>query len=772
MSKFLVHLGFLSLVLAIDIQATTSKGPSWREVSSTTLDNSTVSLIEPNIGGRAALCSWVVEDKDSGKNTTNILVGTIGGNGKCGINKLVYNLSKKDPTITSVNIDLNGFRPRAILRTNNGVLYLTANSDTSSDWLAHWKLQKDNANKDKTKAKYLLAALETPKELLGGVWVSIDDGDTWIELLTIDGKSIMNAGYMACYRVDTKNKSDDDTVIRVGGAGISSTEIAHFTDRYKAEEYKEYTQVRLQNCCSATVAHIAPDYIKIKSLGGSNYFVISAMVNGTKSNCNGILTRIGELPISYDGTDLQLNAIKFSYVIANHLKEDKRGDLIASYVNFGTPIFGNYHNSIEAGENCEKPSHRLEDLYFLYKHDGESSTACPPEDYWHADIHKAESSAYKKHESSDTTDTTKDKYYNCVATYDNTGLFLAKLNSKKENIVEAYTGAIDKNLKAPSKYADDFSYPQEIVAQYDGFMAIANNENEVQIRKVSNSNDSFDKTVFDNSSFNRVMIAGVQPLDWHSSPSDRKRYNGRLIAIGQHSDQFLLKLYMLPTQSIAERANVNGVDTIKCKITGEPYAKVKYWFQQADSDGKFAQLTRSNIEAGCSSIVYKNEANLDQYGSYSVNTYKPKQTGKYRLVTSAVVGGFYCDCDINQPDNIGTPSNDIDIKIEHKFTRNDYWSEALSTGSGIASGMYVGFRVVSELNHVLVVPHPAHALRSGLSIGAFIGASIGASINFADIMLTHRSFYDHNYLTYVVPGVPIVIDMLHAVLYQSYYWLH
>ena len=114
MSKFLVPLGFLSLVLAIDIQAATSKGPSWREVSFTTLDNSTVSLIEPNIGGRAAFCSWIVEDKDSGKNATNILVGIIKGNGKCGINKLVYNLSKKDPTITSVDIDLNGFRPRAI----------------------------------------------------------------------------------------------------------------------------------------------------------------------------------------------------------------------------------------------------------------------------------------------------------------------------------------------------------------------------------------------------------------------------------------------------------------------------------------------------------------------------------------------------------------------------------------------------------------------------------------------------------------------------------
>ena len=688
------------------------------------------------------------------------------------------------------------------LRTNSGLLYLTANSGTSSDWLAHWKHQENNA-------KYTLAALETPTDLLGGVWVSINDGDTWAEL-TINDKSIMNAGYMTCYKADTENKSDD-TVIRVGGAGISSTEIVHFTDRYKAEEYREYTQVRLQNChnchfifgdttnChSADISSSTSSHIT--SLEGRNYFVSSAVGDGARSNCDRVLTRIGELPIRCDGTDLQLNAIRFSYVIDNRMRDEGDTKYIASYVNFGTPIFGNYYNDTKAGKDCEEPSHQLEiDSYFPYQHSGESPITCPPKDYWYANIHKAESSAYEKRESSDTTDTTKDKYYNCVATYDNTGLFLAKLNSKKENIVEAYTGAIDKNLKAPSKYADDFTYPQEIVAQYDGFMAIANNKNEVQIRKASNSNDGFDKTVFDNSSFDRVMIAGVQPLDWHSLLSDRRRYNGRLIAIGQHDDQFLLKLYMLPTQSFAKRAKINGVNTIKCKIAGEPYAKVKYWFQQADSDGKFAQLTRSNIEARSSLIVYKNEANLDQDGSYSVNTYEPKQTGKYRLVTSAVVGGFYCDCDINQPDNIGTPSNDIDIKMkpgaskkirlqdisgpdskDESKTNQNYWllgSMFSGACSGVSAGYYANNKMdnhflaaVNNLNnlnmqvhvqgmnvHLMSIPRKVY-----IPVCVVAGATVGAVANLVDRAITSPPNY------YVFTGCVIgtaVCGALYAMLY-------
>jgi hypothetical protein len=176
MSKIRMLLGFLLIALAIEAQAAIDTKSAWHQVSAINLGKD---LVEAHIGGRAALCSWVDEKPESkdengvvvtkSEGKTTIVVGVKDNKDTFGIKKLVYSLDKGEPIVTYAQINTKGFTPRSIVRTSNGVLYLTANKGINVAWSEHV-------------SEGMTTDLTSPKSLIGGVWVSVDDGDKWVEL--------------------------------------------------------------------------------------------------------------------------------------------------------------------------------------------------------------------------------------------------------------------------------------------------------------------------------------------------------------------------------------------------------------------------------------------------------------------------------------------------------------------------------------------------------------------------------------------------------------
>jgi hypothetical protein len=648
MSKRRVLLGLLLVVLTVDVRASIPNDALWRQVSS--IDLKRADLVEANIGGRAALCSWVEENK------TTILVGVKNKDGKHGISKLVYSLDKSEPIVTPTEIDLRGFIPRTILRTSSGVLYLTANTAINSEWKDHFSIK----NVTSTIPEEQRITLGTPGSLNGGVWVSIDNGKNWEELVNDSGKGIRNAGYMASYKPRGINDGTvDETAVRVGGAGISSTEIICFKNENSAKKTKN------------NKGHSS----RIQPLD-TYHFVISTVFDKIQDEfSNPILTRIGELPIRNDGVDSGKNAIRFTYAIDSvGCNGGGRDHAKVAKIGCGTPIFDTYCNTtkptetklLQLGNSC---GHRIENNAYTYQY---GDNKCFPDGYWkivhrnhegrlepynspgdkekgYKNIYSSYDNPYSGHPKDTNLGPTKDKYRNCVVSYDNSGLFLTKIQLSKEkqsteNIVEAYFGAIE-DMKAPDKSAS-FSNPQEVVAQYKDFMAIADGKQKIYIRSSRiNAGKAFYATDFEESvGINRTMITGIHPLDWHNE-NKQGSYNGRLIALGQSNDKLLVKLYMRTTKPEISYTTVGDKDALDYAITGEPYAKVKLWWQKANEDANFTSLTYNNIkDVNDAAIVTSSEITLDKDGRYeSTAPYLPKVTGKYRLVASAVVGGFYCD---------------------------------------------------------------------------------------------------------------------------------
>lgn len=83
----------------------------------------------------------------------------------------------------------------------------------------------------------------------------------------------MHAGYMACYKSLNVDGIVDKTAVRVGGAGISSTEIACFRDENSAKAFQKNTE-RLPTGTD-------PDVFKtlIQPLDNKYYFVISTVAD-------------------------------------------------------------------------------------------------------------------------------------------------------------------------------------------------------------------------------------------------------------------------------------------------------------------------------------------------------------------------------------------------------------------------------------------------------------------------------------------------------------
>jgi hypothetical protein len=663
MSKRRVLLGLLLVVLTVDVRATIDNDPLWRQVSSIDLK---ADLVEANIGGRAALCSWVE------KNKTTVLVGVkskhpvdIKNKNKIySIKKLVYSLGNQEPIITDTDISLE-FIPRTILRTSSGILYLTANTAINSAWRDHFDIKDVKS----TSFEQQRIRLASPESLNGGVWVSIDNGDKWVELTDISGKGIMNAGYIASYKPIGTNGTVDETAVRVGGAGISSREIICFKNENSANEHDN-------NKKSGSS--------RIQKLDDTHYFVISTVFDKIqgKASDDPIITRIGELPIDYYGMDSGKSAIRFSYVIDSYgCHGGGRDHAKVAKLGFETPIFDTPCSATDTiktedrqlGTDCRVKIKGSDSPKYLY-HYG-NTNGCFPDGYWriiHRN-HKGEldpfvsdqGKGYKNDYDSDndSKNPTKDKYRNCVVSYDNSGLFLTKIHLSKEkqnteNTVEAYLGAIG-DAKAPGKY---FSNPQEVVAQYNGFMAIADSQQQIYI-KSSRTDDDFHVTNFDTGALGRVMIAGVQPLDWHSTEDEIARYNGRLIAFGQLRNKFLVKLYMRATTAEISYTTVGDKEALDYKITGEPYAKVKLWWQKANEEDIFTELTYEKINANDVSIVDSSEIIIGKDGIFnSTEPYLPKAIGNYRLIASAVVGGFYCDYD-QQLKRMSSVSNSESINV-------------------------------------------------------------------------------------------------------------
>ena len=638
----------LSGLLSVAITMSASELPSWYPVASIPL---TERLVEPNIGGRAALCSWVVEKENYGQ--TTVLVGVKNNDDSYGIKKLVYNLDKGEPQIASTAIHLRGFIPRTILRTHSGILYLTASKSIDNDWLK--LVSGTSLNK-------------APESLQGGVWVSVDDGDSWIELKTNDSKGIMNAGYMACYQTDVKDVIDA-TAVRVGGAGISSTEIVCFTSLDEANKYLSNINNKLAQAYNNSYGTV---FSRIQSDSSANYhFVIATAIDtatgkSREETRDSLVTRIGELPIDSNGIDLKYNIIDFRYrlmVVYSEHKNSKWGGhhyITGRITALGTPIFGDYTSQLRANKIN---SYKQIDTY--QANDGES--------FRYGDSFSTPKGYYRYTDNNNNNKPEiNDKYRHCIVTYDNTGLILTKRTKNDSDLVNIYHGpvkVISKNYSNPIVVAN----PQEVVAQYDGFMAVTetkSNNSVIHIKPPSKDgqvSNFITTNVFadsDKDNIKRVMITGVNPLDWHSNKEARARYNGKLLAIGQSystkSNEALLKLYTQPTLPVIRYVRLGDFDAIKYSITGEPYAKVRYWWHRVDSNSDFVPLTLNDIQNNNKlHIVDKGEVRLDENGNYLETTYLPIQSGTYRLIASAVVGGFYCDHDTNGSIGIaaGNPVN-------------------------------------------------------------------------------------------------------------------
>jgi hypothetical protein len=639
--KIRIFLGFLLAVVAIDVRATDNKA-SWRQVAPhIKLDP----LVEANIGGRAALCSWVEENK------TTVLVGTKNKDGKHGIKKLVYSLGEQEPKDTDSEIELEKFIPRTILRTNSGILYLTANSGIDDDWSEYWE-----------KNSRLITA---PKSLKGGVWASVDNGNSWTELIEEYGwfkdklkidlntkhYNIMNAGYIACYKQVDTTTAIDNSSIRVGGAGVKSIEITCFKDKVDADKYKDIVD-KLLNDIKSDFKH------SLLKLDEKHYFVISVAVDFKKSALrkdnsfqNPLLVRIGELPTEIGGTILKDNILRFNYFSANTRKKksglhlggstDSLGDLYAA----GTPLFDN-----------SNPEHlitteqylRVDKIMGQFAQQSKNTNLTIPADCYKLPTEK--------------TVVINGKYRHCTVSYDNTGLILTgkwqPSNKSNDDATVPFDGVsvyFDSvaQTKFNQKYAKTFNRPQEVVAQHKGFMAVtAQDGNDLQVHIANKNSFEANAEPFDKK-FNasRIMITGVNHLGWYSEKSDIEKYNGRLLALGQSDSESygkfdkerrkstLLKLYMRPTQVKIE----NDCALIKNTITGEPYAKIKYWLQRSDSDKGFSSITQKQaIEGNSPSIVKSATLTLNEYGIAEIK-YTALTSGYYRLVASAVIGGFYCD---------------------------------------------------------------------------------------------------------------------------------
>ena len=710
--KLHMLLGLLLVVLAVDTQAAVNKEPLWRQVSSIKLK---ASLVEANQGGRAALCSWVDEHEAK----TTVLVGVKNNEGNYGINKLVYSLDKNEPIMTYAKIpDLNKFQPRTILRTSSGTLYLTANSSIDNSWTELWTPE---GIEKKHSAINIHVELTSPQSLLGGVWISIDAGDNWIEVKSLinssinnkksERKSIKNAGYMAHYKLVKASGTIDATAVRVGGSGVNSNEIVCFMDKASANNYLTTSSTSNRDGC-------------VQKLDDTHYLVISTVIDRIQGNLlslekDPLLTRIGEIPIGIDGMDLGLNAIRFTYVTNGRGHEYRHTPWIKLIdIGFGTPIFNTYCDNDNKKELAKEiPVRKCEPHKISDYHHGDTNK-CFPNGWWYADDFDRQNKCLGLNSSS-ISKTTKDKYRNCVVTQDNTGLFLTKLNQVKGNSVEAYLGQIGTDARAPRLSTKIFNNPQETVAQYYGFMAIVDEEQKIWTRElVTNTNTNLQETTAYGITDGRIMISGVHPLDWNNTKDKKNRYNGRLIALSKLEDELLVKLYMRATQPSIEFVTTDNRDAINYTITGEPYAKIKYWWQKADKNGNFAQLTRAGIEKyedllTIDNIVGTDEVVLDQNGYYiGKSSYKPEQTGTYRLIASAIVGGFYCDYDTDQPDYIGTASeekHDITItalkntctasisnpSFVYNNTKEDYTN---ATNIIVDSGKKVSFKVNAATN--------------------------------------------------------------------------
>lgn len=646
------YLAFLVLTSCLWVSASVNESTSWLQVAPIVLEER---LVEANPGGRAALCSWINEDKHE----TTILVAVKNKFGNHGIKKLVYTLTESKPKITSTNINLKQFIPRTILRTDGGILYLTANSGIDDNW-------SDLVSGTQLRNR--------PKPLEGSVWVSSDNGNNWIELEDGKNNGIMNASYMACYKTDTEG-AVGATTIRVGGVGIASTEITCFISKENADKYKNSLNKLLKETYKGYDTKLIFSNVQSDPRLGLHFVIAtsmdSALIKEAKKANNPLFTRIGELPIDSNGTDLKYNIINFRYnslLLYGHKKKDGlfRGrKTIGTVVALGTPIFGDYSSQSRVNNiDYSKYEVNIDDGEHTDSEGGNFAVA----------------NGYYYFTGKSDEPEINGKYRNCVVTYDNTGLMLTgEWRPIGLNGIMAYFGSVDE-IKSNHSNAKPISSPQEVVAQYNGFMAVAHGDGADGLQVSISKNNDFINTKFDDKmhdynkkeiyedvSVNRLMLSGINSLGWHSDKNIINKYNGKLIAIGQFNekicDQTLLKLHMAPTVITVSKdcAYING------QLVGEPYARVKYWWQRSTNGNSFVPLTYDSIKDQ-DIFVESGEVFLDSNGKANIE-HVLQNSGYYRLIASAIVGGFYCDREIPTTNsvinfnNIGSVSKVIEITL-------------------------------------------------------------------------------------------------------------
>lgn len=128
-----------------------------------------------------------------------------------------------------------------------------------------------------------------------------------------------------------------------------------------------------------------------------------------------MLTRIGELPIDIDsdGNDLHRNAIRFSYVVNSQNYNHKTHGLEKTTdIGLGTPIFDTYCDA----NNTKAPELVMQKDELSNPHGDDNK--CFPNGYLYVEYFDWKDGLYTS-KSSDENRTTKDKYRNCVVTYDN-----------------------------------------------------------------------------------------------------------------------------------------------------------------------------------------------------------------------------------------------------------------------------------------------------------------------------------------------------------------
>ena len=728
-------IGGLTFSLCVNAQQGQRK---WRYVAAPSTQELGGMLVDPNRGNRAALCSWVDEDE----HTTTLLVGVKDKDGAT-INKIIYSLTQPDTMINEkTNIQLKGLIPRNIFRSPEKVLYLAANNGKSGvaargevwvsingqNWLKLGDYRNDGHITFSVKTiggnETTVVQVKMPGTESTDI-ITTDDEINLKEYLRKKHKSIAaSQNDNSPKQLSSTNKwfigitttnSEPESAESIGEnlvspQGIISQEVPILSG------YQVKTKIddQVLNDCMHAINRSSPDLAEICSKVQDNTNCTKTYNNNkekineleeSKQDINRHITDL--LSLEADNTlnwfnffghvSTRTEQIDALATLDNHQSNNKKdtNDALTKFKSISAVLLDDFNNRRDYDTLSKQKSNIDLKLYkqqqIIYQIDNQQEKlriadkkACDqaPKPEYIDRLNRTLIGDQNRHNN----------YDSCVVTYDNSGFIASRYQENNNYLSELHTCGKVTEVNLP-KYIGQYDQPQEVIAQNNGSIAIVNNGNEIKITnnvKASSSDcQKVDYTAFGPCSINRVMITGIHPtLAWSHSDTATitasKRYNGIFLALGQtpttRSDN-RLGVYLTPIDIEATREchKKSKVINLGGTLTGEPAAKVIWWWQKEDSKGSFQNIeatkTESNKEETIEIKSYATNQNItvyigefDENGKKQIPTYTTNSTGKYRLMASTVIGGFLCDRNNNDSEiissyheAIGSPTAVIEV---------------------------------------------------------------------------------------------------------------